>query len=279
MKIINLFSLKNGKILASKDKDILILELNEKKKYDISQSLSLHNDLVFGLGELEDGTIISGSKDKKIILWEEDINSKQYKMKQEIETNKEIQIITALSEFKIAFSGINDNGINILDTKTVLALKEGKMLEKIESTAYGQICELKEHKGRVNCICKLNLGYMASGGGNLGKKIDNNIYIWKPVQSGFCIEQILIDAHHADVNCIILLRDGRIASSSTDRTIKIWGVNNYSNRSDNKIEFVLEETLKEFKHGLYKMIQLEDDRIVANSSDNYLVFWNTPNIF
>ena len=87
------------------------------------------------------------------------------------------------------------------------------------------------------------------------------------------------DAHHADVNCIILLRDGRIASSSTDRTIKIWGVNNYRNRSDNKIEFVLEETLKEFKHGLYKMIQLEDDRIVANSSDNYLVFWNTPNIF
>ena len=279
MKIINLFSLKNGKILASKDKDILILELNEKKKYDISQSLSLHNDLVFGLGELEDGTIISGSKDKKIILWEEDINSKQYKMKQEIETNKEIQIITALSEFKIAFSGINDNGINILDTKTVLALKEGKMLEKIESTAYGQICELKEHKGRVNCICKLNLGYMASGGGNLEKKIDNNIYIWKPVKGGFCIEQILIDAHHADVNCIILLRDGRIASSSTDRTIKIWGVNNYRNRSDNKIEFVLEETLKEFKHGLYKMIQLEDDRIVANSSDNYLVFWNTPNIF
>ena len=280
MKIINLFGLKNGKILASSDKDILIFELNDKKKYDISQSLSLHSDKVFGLGELEDGTLISGSKDKKIILWEEDTNSKQYKMKQEITTDKEIQIITVLNEFKIAFSGFCDNTINILDTKTVLLKKEGKMLKKIESTNYGQICELKGHKGKVNCICKLNLGYMASGGGTLDKKvIDNNIYIWKPVEKGFCIEHILIDAHHADVNCIILLRDGRMASSSTDRTIKIWGVNNYKNRNDCKVEFILEESLIEYKHGLYKMIQLEDDRIVANSSDNYLVIWNNPDMF
>ena len=34
------------------------------------------------------------------------------------------------------------------------------------------------------------------------------------------------------------------------------------------------EHLKDFKHGLYKMVQLNDDRIVATSSDNYLVFWN-----
>ena len=279
MKIINLFGLKNGKILASINKDIVIFELNEKKKYDISQSLSLHSDLVFGLGELEDGTIISGSKDKKIILWEEDANSKQYRMKQEIPTNKEIQIITVLNEFKIAFSGFNDDGINILDTKTVLVKEESKKLKKIESTNYVQICELKEHKGKVNCICKLNLGYMASGGGNLGKKVDHNIYIWKPNDSGFCIEQILFDAHHADVNCLLLLRDGRMASSSIDRTIKIWGVNNYKNRNNNKVEFVLEQILNEYKHGLYKMIQLEDDSIVANSSDNYLVIWNNPDMF
>ena len=85
--------LKNGKILASRDKDILIYELNEKKKYFKSQSLSRHNELVYALGELEDGTIISGSKDKKIILWEEDPNNKQYKIKQVIDTEKEIQII------------------------------------------------------------------------------------------------------------------------------------------------------------------------------------------
>lgn len=280
LKIINLFALKNGKILASENNNILIIELNDKNKYEIKQSLSLHSDKVFALGELEDGTIISGARDKKIMLWEYDNNSKQYSQKQEILTDKEILIITVLNEFKIAFSGFYDDTINILDTKTVLLQKEGKMLKKIESTNYEQIRELKGHKGKVNCICKLNLGYMASGGGVLDKRVeDYNIYIWKPIDNGFCIEQILIDAHHADVNCIILLRDGRMASSSTDRTIKIWGVNNYKERNNCKVEFILEETLMEYKHGLYKMIQLEDDRIVANSSDNYLVIWNNPDIF
>jgi WD40 repeat protein len=131
-KIINLLGLKNGKILASRDKDILIYELNEKKKYFNSQSLSRHNELVYALGELEDGTIISGSKDKKIILWEETPDRKQYEVKQEILTNKEIQMITVLSDYKIAFSGFNDNCINILGTKTVFEKKEKKMEKKIE---------------------------------------------------------------------------------------------------------------------------------------------------
>ena len=70
-----------------------------------------------------------------------------------------------------------------------------------------------------------------------------------------------------------------MASSSADRTIKIWGLNKYKQRIDNKVEFILEQSLNEYKHGLYKIIQLEDDTIVANSSDNYLVFWSHPDIF
>lgn len=280
MRIINLLSLKNGKILAARDKDVLIFELNEKKKYINTQSLSNHSEYVYALGELEDGTIISGAKDKKIILYEEIPNSKQYKIKQEILTEKEIQIITVLSEYKIAFTGFYDNVINILGTQTILEKKQEKMTEKIESTKYRQICELKKHKGLVNCICKLNLGYMASGGGDFDKNvIDHNIYIWKPKNEEFDIEQIIYDAHHADIMCIILLRDGRIASSSRDRSIKIWGINKYKTNLNQKIEFFLQQTLSEYKHGLYKMIQLEDDSIVTVSSDNYLVFWNHPDIF
>ena len=279
-KIINLLSLKNGKILATKENHILIFELNEKKKYFNSQSLSIHDELVYALGELDDGTIISGSKDKKIIIWGETPDKKQYIVKQEIKTNKEIQMISVLGGFKIAFSGFNDNGINILDTDTVWVKKEEKMTKIIESTKYVQICELKEHKGLVNCICGLNLGYMASGGGDISKKfLDHNIYIWKPEEKGFALEQVIVEAHSGDVNCIILLRDGRMASSSKDHTIKIWGVNKYKKKIDCKVEFILEQTLNDYHHGLYKMIQLEDDSIVAVSSDNRLVFWNHSDIF
>ena len=70
-----------------------------------------------------------------------------------------------------------------------------------------------------------------------------------------------------------------MASSSTDRTIKIWGINKFKIKLNNKVEFVTQQVLNEYKHGLYKMIQLEDDSIVASSSDNFLVFWNHPNIF
>ena len=279
MKIINLLSLKNGKILASRENDILIFELDEKKKYKNTQSLSDHKGLVFALAELDDGKIISGAKDKRIILWEETPDRKEYQKKQEILTNKEIQIITILNEFKIAFTGFCDKEINILDTKNVWIKNEEKIMKKIETTDYKQICELKGHKGQVICICKLNLGYMASGDGDLEEKTNHSIYIWKPKEKGFELEQILKGAHNSDVNCIILLRDGRMASSSRDRTIKIWGINKYKIKTNNKIEFVLQQTLNEYKHGLYKMVQLEDDAIVACSSDNYLVFWNHPNIF
>ena len=280
IKIISLLGLKNGKILASREKDILIYELNDKKKYFNSQSMSVHDDYVFGLGELDDGTILSGSRDRKLILWEETPDKKQYLIKQEIETNKEIQMITVLNGFKIAYTGFNDNTINILGTDIVLTQKPEKMTKKLESTEYKEICELKKHKGLVNCICGLNLGYMASGGGDLGKKyLDHNIYIWKPKDEGFELEQILKNAHDGDVTSIILLRDGRMASASVDHAIKIWAVNQYKKRIDGKVEFVNEEILKDYEHGLYKMIQLEDDSIVATSSDNRLVFWNHPDIF
>ena len=145
-KIINLLSLKNGKILATKENHILIFELNEKKKYFNSQSLSIHDELVYALGELDDGTIISGSKDKKIIIWGETPDKKQYIVKQEIKTNKEIQMISVLGGFKIAFSGFNDNGINILDTDTVWVKKEEKMTKIIESRK-------NDKNNRIDKIC------------------------------------------------------------------------------------------------------------------------------
>ena len=86
------------------------------------------------------------------------------------------------------------------------------------------------------------------------------------------MSQVIFNAHEGDVNSIILLRDGRFASSSKDRTIKIWEIDHRI--VDNKIKFVISQSLNDYEHGLYKLIQLDDDRIVATSSDNNLVFWN-----
>ena len=83
-KIVNLFGLKNWKILASKDNNILIYELNKEKKYEQTQSLTKHDKQITALSELNDGTLISGGLDKKIILWEEGPINKLYRAKQDI---------------------------------------------------------------------------------------------------------------------------------------------------------------------------------------------------
>ena len=274
-KIMNLYSLKNGKIIASKDNNILIYELN-KEKYELKQSLTSHNKNIYALAELDDGTIISGDSDKKIIFWEEDPNNKQYKIKQIITCEKEIQILLSLNDFKIAYTGNDDGIINILGTD--ISLNNNN--KKIISNEYRDICKLDKLIGKVNCMCKLNYDLFASGGAdNLNEKIiDHNIYIWKPSGNKYNLSQVIIDAHEGDVNSIILLRDGRFASSSKDRTIKIWEANKI--KTDNKIKYVLNQCLNDYKHGLYKLIQLVDDRIVSTTSDNQLIFWNnTDEIF
>lgn len=273
-KINILYSLKNGKILASKDNNILIFELNDsRKKYEVSQSMTGHNKNINSLAELEDGTLISGASDQKIILWEEDPNSKQYKIKQIIDTEKEIQIILPLNEFKIAYTGNDDGIINILGTKTDIDNQN-----KIISKNYEEIYQIKDKiKGKVNCMCMLKQDYFASGGADIfeQKKLDHNIYIWKPYKDEFVLAQYIFNAHEADINSILLLRDGRLATSSKDRTIKIWKIDR--RKADNKIKYILQQNLKEYNHGLYKLIQMEDDRIVSTSSDNLLVFWNNTN--
>ena len=273
-KISNIFALKNGKILASSMNDLLIFEYKDGK-YVNSQSITMHNKNIVSLGELEDGTLMSGGEDKKIILWKENPNNKQYYAYQTIETKKEIQNILALNDFKIAYSGIEDGIISILDTE--ISLNDRKMMV---SNKYSEKGELPKLKGKISCMCKLNQDYFVSGGGDIANKkiIDHNIYIWKPGKNNYALSQTLVNAHESDINCLILLRDGKFASSSKDRKILIWKVG--KSRMGTEIEFILCQKLDEYNHGLYKLIQLDDDRIVSVSSDNSLVFWNnTSDLF
>ena len=268
IKINNLLALKNGKIFASSLKDLLLFEYGNNK-YNTCQSISIHNKDILALGELEDGTLISGGEDKKLILWEENPTNKQYNAKQIIEAKKGIQNILALNDFNIAYSGDDDGIITILNTE--VSLNNRKMMI---SGKYSEACNLEKAKGKINCMCKLNHNYFVAGGGGSFKEkiIDNNIYIWKPYKNQYRLSQTIYNAHEADVNSIILLRDGRFASSSKDRTIKIWKVD--KSKIDTEIKYMQYQVLDDYNHGLYKLIQLPDDRIVSVTSDNALVFWN-----
>jgi WD40 repeat protein len=127
-------------------------------------------------------------------------------------------------------------------------------------------------------MCKLNNGFFISGGCDTKTKIDHNMYLWAPGANKYDLIQTIFNAHGADINSIILLRDGKIASSSRDRTVKIWEVS--KSIDDNKIQIVISQELNHYGHGLYRLVQLKDDRLVVSSTDNNLVFWrNGDSVF
>lgn len=264
-QIVSLLALKNGKILASavNSNDILVYELNNYEEYFYSQSLSHHDKCVTTIVELEDGKIISGSLDGKMVIWEENQKLKQYMIRQEIVKGKPILLIIKIHGFNIAYTG--GESIGIMGTNT--ELNDGRLILK----EYSDICELEKHKGKVNCMCNLNNGYFASGGADLNKRIDHNIYIWKEFGGKYISSQKILNAHDADINALILLRDGRIASASKDRSIKIWNIKKPI--IDTQIIYTLDVELNHYQHGLYKLIQLIDDRFAVTSTDNNIVIF------
>ena len=275
-QVINLLSLKNGKIFLSSlnSNDILVFEFSQRAGSHLvqSQSLSYHDKCVTSLAELDDGKVASGSLDGKIVIWEENEKTKQYSFKQLIDIKNQIVLLISLDEFKLAYSA-SETGIIC-----VLKADEDAKGDKISCKNFESFCELESQKGKVTCLCKLNNGYFVSGGGDTKTKTDHNIYVWAPGNKKYNLIQTIFNAHGADVNAIILLRDGKIASSSRDRTVKIWEI--LKPISDNKIQIVLKQELNHYGHGLFKLVQLRDDRLVVSSTDNNLVFWrNCESIF
>jgi WD40 repeat protein len=126
----------------------------------------------------------------------------------------------------------------------------------------------------VNCLCQLNNIYIVSGGAERlvekTKVKDKSIVVWRTDKDNLYIYSQTLKGHKGDVTSLIQLRDGNFASSSADHTIKIW--------KDKKVEncdYISYEMAYniEYPHGIYKIIQLEDDRICATSSTFQILFW------
>ena len=83
-----------------------------------------------------------------------------------------------------------------------------------------------------------------------------------------------LSGHLSDINDLILLKDGRVASSSKDRTIRIWKSFIKEEKNNQKVmQFQIDEILSEFKHGIYGIIQLNDGRLFSSSSEFSLGVW------
>ena len=279
--VCSMYKLINNNIIttAANNNNINIWEKQKDDNYIIMQSLSSHEKPVLTITELENGRLISGGMDNIIIIWDKDQNG-SYIEKQRIKDKKPITKIISLNNNKFAFT--SDNRIRIMIQKEIKKEKKNNDLindifddleieqNELNENPYIVCYKLTKHTGRVRCMIQLRNGYLISGGGEMSNKKDNNIIIWKPNDlDGFYFSQKLI-GHKSDINGLIELKDGRIASSSKDRTIRIW---KSFVKEDNNIQYQIDEILNEHKHGLYFITQLNDDRILCSNSDGSIVVW------
>ena len=77
-------------------------------------------------------------------------------------------------------------------------------------------------------------------------------------------DNCVLSGHTDDVNCLVLLPDGRFCSRSDDNSIKIW----------NKSTCHREKTLNGHTSGVYSLCALSDTRICSGSLDNKIKIWN-----
>ena len=129
-------------------------------------------------------------------------------------------------------------------------------------------------------LCQLNNSYIISGGAEKleGKtKIkDKSIIVWRSDKDNSYIYSQTLKGHNGNITCLIQLRDGNFASSSIDHTIKIWKEKKVENCDYFSYEMAYN---LEYPHGIYKLIQLEDDRICATSSTFQILFWRNRSGF
>ena len=283
--------IKDGRILSSSasDNNIKVWKENSNGIYELNNSLSSHNKPISCLVELNDLRIASASIDTSVIIWLGQNN--EFIVQQKISDEKRpILNIISLSDCRIAFTtdegiikiwGENNNNNNIVFNKfsnfhyNFNTFNNNSNIKEVNNINFSNNSEfkfksfLKKHIGRVNCMCELKNHYLISGGANKGQRQDHHIIIWKPTNDNFSYSQTL-RGHQSDINSIIELIDGRIASSSKDRTIRIW---KFTTNLNGNSYFVENEVLSDYSHGLYCLIQLRDGRLCANSSDNAIIFW------
>ena len=246
--ILCLYELKDSRIIST-IKTSGAMKIWTKKKdvesYELKITLSEHKSSVTSLIQLVDERLITGSKDKTIIVW--DVSENAFKCIQIISDHTD-GIYSLCPLIGVCFASGSDD-------KTIRIWEEEKGLFRCINT-------LKDHKSRVTALALIKNGYLITGGNKviIVYKLKDNKYnkVWS------------FKAHSNYITKIIKLSDGKIASSGRDNIIKIW------NEKNGELSEI--ETLKEHTHSVYDLIELRDGRLASVGGDNWVIIWKSGRI-
>jgi WD40 repeat protein len=236
-------------ILKKSTDELFYLKFEYQKlprEYSISSKLFGHKDQITSLLVLKDEKLLSGSLDFSIRIWEEKqinlfINTEKIE-----EFVKPITCLCQISDGRILSSAIKDNN-------TIRIWNKNSKEYECETT-------LTKHQGVVTCIIQLNDGRLVSG--SKDKRII--IYIKKIFTKSFEINE-----HTEEISSLLQLKTEFLASSSFDKYIKIFKLN------ENNYEII--QSIKAHDNFIHKIIELSNGNLISCSLDKNIKIFNLEN--
>ena len=205
----------------------------------VIRTLEGHTHTINAVAVFKEGKrVISGSKDKKLIVW--DIESGEVLNTLEDHTNH-INAVTVFQDDMRAISASSDCTLKVWD------MENGKVLNT-----------LKGHTYWVNAVAVFQDGKRA-----ISASSDCTLKVWDMKN-----EKVLktLEGHKSGVNAVVLFKDDKRAiSASSDHTLKVWDMENGE---------VL-KTLEGHKSGVNAVDVFQDGkRAISASWNSKIIVWN-----
>jgi WD40 repeat protein len=234
--------LKDGRIAIS-SYDRLLIVWNPNENYTCEAVMTDHTGEIDRVIELSDGRLATSGKDNTVRIWDNVTASKSQKILKLCDTktlpgdNRQTSpAILELSGGSMLATGCYDNNVRIWDLKS----------------DYSLLYTLKGHKRVVNNMVQSKNHLVTTG--------DDKIFVWDCL-SGF--KRIYaINAHKDIITSMHLLHDGKVVTTSSDRTVKIWDPKDYQNLHSLELD-----------SSVTCLYQLKDDRLITGTQDGSLRIW------
>ena len=238
--VICIYKLSSG-ILAScsEDNTIKLFEINSEK-YNVLQTLSCHSSTVYKIIELKNKELVSCSLDCSMIFYYED--KSLYKIKCKIKTDgscssviqtKRNEICSSEGENdKICFYDLRHKKLKasiediskrnytdewlIMITEIFLAIPGDDIISIVDINKYILVRTIDTDSSWIFGSCKLNGNMLITGDRKYSLKQ------WRIVGDNLILISEKEQAHKGDINTLLNLGNGYLASGSDGGSIKIW---------------------------------------------------------
>ena len=224
-----------GRLITSKlvactvQNTVQLLNLESK---EFEASLEEHSRQISCLENIDENRFASGSRDQTIIVWD-------------IQSHACLRTLIG-----------HHNSVNILKTLSPSRLASGSYREiRIWSIESGNCRQMLN--GHLNWIT----GLVCLPNGHLVSCSADTIKVWN-LEKGSCLKTIT--GQSSAFFCLLLMKDGLLASGSDDKTIKIWSLD--------RSECV--KTLRGHSLGVYRLQALESGELISCSWDSTIKIWD-----